>query len=98
MIDFLVDAEKLKPWRSVGQEFHSVCRSRRVVRAKRPGTCGVSVIKISRASEELLKKVGTARGIDFSISVVSPRRERMGELFDEPKKQAQVGGEAAYRS
>jgi hypothetical protein len=36
--------------------------------------------------------------IDFSISVVSPRRERMGELFDEPKKQAQVGGEAAYRS
>jgi len=22
----------------------------------------------------------------------------MGELFDEPKKQAQVGGEAAYRS
>lgn len=28
MIDFLCDAEKLKPWRSVGQEFHSLCQSR----------------------------------------------------------------------
>lgn len=26
--------------------------------------------------------------IDFSISVVSPRREQMGELFDEPKERA----------
>jgi CheY-like chemotaxis protein len=26
--------------------------------------------------------------IDFSISVVSPRREQMGELFNEPKKRA----------
>ena len=28
MIDFLCDAEKLKPWRSVGQEFQSLCQSR----------------------------------------------------------------------